>query len=486
MNIGLLLSELEDPEVKKICIGADKAARDFDVNLVIFPGKYLVLDKSDEAIRPYDYQYTALFDYADTEDLDVLIIDAERIGKKSTILKRDAFVRKFEKAPVLTLSELEGFQSVNQVMEGKDQFEQQGYEAVFDACSFVKSRIIPRLCDRAVFEDNTLKSDSALSMLCEISHVLLHRKYETEGAYNEFTSLVSKYGISSCGVLLYDEKIRNTLKYPWQRPKDISIKSAVVEGVEINPVGEKKSFDTGKIISGFIGKDTKTIILGDLFVGEYQLGVMFSEFVPALLPDHFFDNVISLITGVSRLAYLERELDKRTDELYEVHELLARDDSVLDHIGDQDVLTGGLNRRGFFAKAYDLLKDNFRDGMYAVVAYIHLESLKRINDLYGHEEGDRAVKKISDSLQEVFPEGIIGRIRGDEFAVILLSDTEGTAQVLREKMADQNNRLLSDNSRYFNHLQYSVCEFGHEKNLSLSEMLKETDENLHISKGSGF
>ncbi|MCR5404200.1 MAG: GGDEF domain-containing protein [Butyrivibrio sp.] len=486
MNIGLLLSELEDPEVKRICIGADKAARDLDVNLVIFPGKYLVGDKPDEKGRLFDYQYTALFEYADTDDLDVLVIDAERIAKKSTILKKDAFLKKFDKAPVLTMSKQEGYTNVNKVSEGKDEFEQQGYEAVYDAYFFKKNNYIPHICDRAVFEKTEINSEVALSVLSEISNVLLHRKYETEGAYNEFTSLAVLNGVSSSGVLLYDEKIRNTIKYPWQRPKNITNKSVVVEGKDINADGEKIIFDTAKIISQFIGKSSKTFILGDIFVGEYQLGLMFSELVPIVLHDHFFDNVISVLTGVSRLAYLERELDKRTDELYEAHELLARDDSVLEHIGDQDLLTGGLNRRGFFAKAYDLLKDSFKDGMYAVVAYIHLESLKRINELYGHEEGDRAVKKISGILQEVFPEGIIGRIRGDEFAVILLSDTEGIAEVLREKMADQNNKLLSDSSRYYNHLQYSICEFGHDKNLSLREMLKETDENLQIRKGNGL
>lgn len=484
MNIGLLVSELEDPEVKKICIGADKAARDLNVNLVIFPGRYLESDKAEDNGRVFDYQYTALFDYANTDDLDVLVIDSERIGKKSTILKVEAFLDKFVKAPVLTLSEQHAYINVNPVGEGKNQLEQQGYEAVHDAYYFKKNRVMPLASERQSFEEETWSYESALSMLSEISYVLLHRKYETEGAYNEFTQVAGKYGIGSCGVFLYDEKIKNTIKYPWIRPEEISVKSAVVDGTDIAPCGERKVFQTDHIISGFIGKEPKTFILGDLFVGEYQLGIMYSEFAKAVLQDNFFDSIISLVTGVSRLAYLERELDKRTEELYEVQEELARDDSVLDHIGDQDFLTGGLNRRGFFAKAYDLLKEKFTEGMYAVVAYIRMDSLKRINELYGHEEGDRVVKKISDILEEVFPEGIIGRIRGDEFAVIVLSDTEGIAESLREEMAEQNNKLLSERSRYFNHLQYTVCEFGHDENLSLREMLKETDENLQIIKGN--
>ena len=51
-------------------------------------------------------------------------------------------------------------------------------------------------------------------------------------------------------------------------------------------------------------------------------------------------------------------------------------------------------------------------------------------------------------------------------------------------MSVQNAKLLTDNTRYMNHLQYSICEFGHDENLSLREMLKETDENLQRIKGN--
>ena len=77
MNIGLLISELEDKEVKRICVGASQAARDKEVTLVIMPGKYLIAE--DEEDNPYDYQHMAVFDYANTDDFDALIIDIDRI-----------------------------------------------------------------------------------------------------------------------------------------------------------------------------------------------------------------------------------------------------------------------------------------------------------------------------------------------------------------------------------------------------------------------
>ena len=89
--------------------------------------------------------------------------------------------------------------------------------------------------------------------------------------------------------------------------------------------------------------------MGNLFVGDCQLGLIIVDFHKKFLIDHFFDSITGILTGISRLSYLERQLQEIREELYDVQEELARDDSVLDHIGDQDYLTGGLNRRGFFA-----------------------------------------------------------------------------------------------------------------------------------------
>ncbi|MCR5670266.1 MAG: GGDEF domain-containing protein [Butyrivibrio sp.] len=483
MNIGLLISELEDKEVKKICIGACQAAKDLDITLVLLPGKYLISDNSLDEEHPYNYQYTALYDYANTSDFDALVIDAERIGSKTTILRKEAFLKKFENVPVLTLSEQEGFMSVNIPDTDQNQFEQLGYESIFDAVFYVKNQVLPPVQPPQRFTFVEKSETEAFGILAEVNYTLLQRKYDTEEAYRIFAKKALSHGIKSCGILLYNKKNRNTIKYPWEKPEKISIKSAIINGSEVNFEDENMQTATDKIFSTFSQDKSGIFIAGTIFVGEYQLGLLVSEFTESFLIEHYFDSVISTVTGVSRLAYLEKELAKTRNELYEVQEELARDDSVLDHIGDQDYLTGGLNRRGFFAKAYDLLKDEFTPGRYALVAYIHMESLKRINDMFGHEEGDRAVKRVAEALEEVFGDSIYGRIRGDEFAVILIDDEEGKAEALRLEMSTQNSKLLSEANRYINHLQYAVCEFSYEENLSLREMLKETDESLQRIKG---
>ena len=94
------------------------------------------------------------------------------------------------------------------------------------------------------------------------------------------------------------------------------------------------------------------------------------------------------------------------------------------------------------------------------------------------------MKKVASILREVFgQESILGRIRGDEFAVIRISEEEGCSESLRQEMSEQNMKLMTEQEKpYLIHLQYSICEFCFDKSLSLKEMLAETDEHLKKMK----
>ncbi|MBO4458275.1 MAG: diguanylate cyclase [Butyrivibrio sp.] len=483
MKIGLVISELEDNEVKRICIGANKAAKDKGVTLVMLPGKYLVNNDDIDQDNPYKYQSTALFDYASKLEFDALVVDIERIGRDVAILKKESLLKNFTDIPFLTLTEQEGYVSSKKILSDHEQLERQGYQAICDAISYAKTGELSNEEPPHVFSFIEESDEKALNVVSQICTRLFNRKFEEDALYKKMGRINLELGVQNWGIFLYDRKIRNTFKLPWEFPENINIKSAVVNGSEIVD-GKKTVIETSKILSVFDKEAPKVFVAGNIFIGEYQLGLMITEFDPKILVDNYFESLVSIATAGSRVSYLETELDKTREALYEVQEELAKDDSVLDHIGGEDYLTGGLNRRGFFAKAYDYLKENFEPGCYAVVAYIRMDSLKKINDVYGHEEGDRAVKEVSMILEEVFKDSVYGRIRGDEFAAIEIVSEEGKAEALRQEMSSQNADLLARSNRYINYLQYAICEFSYEENLSLREMLKETDEGLKNVKGS--
>jgi diguanylate cyclase (GGDEF)-like protein len=186
-----------------------------------------------------------------------------------------------------------------------------------------------------------------------------------------------------------------------------------------------------------------------------------------------------LLTSL-QIARAKGLIQEFTEEILMLQEELERDDTVLDHIGEKDYLTGEYNRRGFFARAYDYMSQQFKENTCAIVAYIDMDSLKSINELFGREEGNFAVKKVASLLHEVFGnDALLGRIRGDEFAILLVNEDDSKVQSFRTSMMQQNGRLMAESGKpYMIHTIFSICSFDYSEGLSLREMLRETDENL--------
>jgi diguanylate cyclase (GGDEF)-like protein len=88
-------------------------------------------------------------------------------------------------------------------------------------------------------------------------------------------------------------------------------------------------------------------------------------------------------------------------------------------LSTRDELTGLFNRRGFFMAAEPLARLAERGGRSFVVFYADLDGLKDINDSYGHQAGDEAIRDAAWILSQTFRSAdIVGRLGGDEFAVL--------------------------------------------------------------------
>ena len=133
---------------------------------------------------------------------------------------------------------------------------------------------------------------------------------------------------------------------------------------------------------------------------------------------------------------LQREhLQLLADKLYQKVSELEEANEHLRTVSLTDGLTGLNNRRGFMIMATGLLKFARRVGYSICLMYIDLDSLKYINDKYGHIGGDRALTSFSRILVETFRDSdVIGRMGGDEFVIMLIDATESD-------LADMKRRL---------------------------------------------
>lgn len=172
---------------------------------------------------------------------------------------------------------------------------------------------------------------------------------------------------------------------------------------------------------------------------------------PGHLPIRRFLSAPALIggklVGLIALAnsdrnYMERDLDliTRMASFYAVALHRKRIEEELRTLSLRDELTGLYNRRGFFTLAQQQWKLAKRSKRGLLLVLGDLDGLKKINDTFGHEKGDEALREAANILKETFRESdVVGRIGGDEFAIIMLEDSKADSQVLSARLQNSLN-----------------------------------------------
>ena len=169
------------------------------------------------------------------------------------------------------------------------------------------------------------------------------------------------------------------------------------------------------------------------------------------------------------------------------HQYLRDRERVLEELRTlslSDELTGLYNRRGFFILAEQQIKiaTRTRRGMLLVSA--DLDGLKKINDGFGHHEGDRAIVDAGQLLRQSFRESdIISRIGGDEFVILITEKPEINAEVLFRRFG---KNLESHNRRvqrpYLFSISMGVATFDPQNPVDLNALLIAADKSMYENK----
>lgn len=195
-------------------------------------------------------------------------------------------------------------------------------------------------------------------------------------------------------------------------------------------------------------------------------------------------------TTPSRLpqtGQLQREhLQLMADKLYQKVVELERTNDRLRNLSLTDELTGLNNRRGFMILATALLKFARRADHPLCLLYIDLDSLKSINDTFGHIAGDAAITQFANILTETFRDSdVIGRMGGDEFVVLTIDAAESelmNIQVRLQKNVDAYNLRVGPGAA----LSFSigVIRVGLDSNIMMEELLSQADAAMYKHKQS--
>lgn len=185
-------------------------------------------------------------------------------------------------------------------------------------------------------------------------------------------------------------------------------------------------------------------------------------------------NTIAPLQGTYEIKYMSQVYN---DFHYDSVEIQKK----LKHEAERDALTGVLNRRGHQTVIEALSAETYP----IALLIVDIDDFKHVNDTYGHETGDIALKKLARALLDTFRStDITSRVGGDEFVVIMGDITKENKDAI-ERKAGEINRLMSiPGPDECPPLSVSIgCAFSH---VGYNDhIFNEADEKMYEVKRSG-
>jgi two-component system cell cycle response regulator len=160
-------------------------------------------------------------------------------------------------------------------------------------------------------------------------------------------------------------------------------------------------------------------------------------------------------------------------------------DREIRNLAVTDELTGLYNRRGFLTAATHQLKLAHRQGVDALLLFCDVDNLKQINDSFGHREGDLALIRSADVLEETFRDSdICARLGGDEFAVLALDASNPNRQAMMPRIEESLKKTNEKELRYALSFSIGVARFDPRTPVSVGELMMRADREMYAQKSA--
>lgn len=198
-------------------------------------------------------------------------------------------------------------------------------------------------------------------------------------------------------------------------------------------------------------------------------------------------------TAVSKMSSRYEEETKRLASLLDQQAKLTRDleakNNELSRLATTDALTGVVNRREL-CRRLDLALALAADGQaHVTVLMVDLDHFKKVNDGHGHDAGDAVLKEVASRFARgLRAEDTLGRLGGEEFAIVIVGADAAAGRVAAERLRIQlRARPVAIPSGDALAVTVSVggTSIASGQRAELEEALKQADLALYASKHGG-
>lgn len=202
--------------------------------------------------------------------------------------------------------------------------------------------------------------------------------------------------------------------------------------------------------------------------------------------------IFVLLTGLiiySITLYRMKLLESATNRLYDSYSSLVtlsqkikNKDHQIHELSHYDPMTGLLNWQGLSIAFENMIKEKGE----VALCYLDIDNIKHINETLGHENGNLLLKKISEKLKTFYDtKGIISRVSGDEFLILMPCDKDKNIEelaleivnVAKTDWKEGNLELLVTSS-------LGVAVYPKHGN-SFDDLMRHSDLAMYIAKGKG-
>ena len=320
-----------------------------------------------------------------------------------------------------------------------------------------------------------------------LTNVVRDMIYFSKTEKDKYQAVLNKFhgmNAPSGYLFTYAEGINHKEKDVWKQPDKIYVK-AYYNGDDVHVYeGLERPTDFNEIFTDrFVPKDRRfDILVTPLYSGERQYGIMMVEtelekFRLAFQLSCQVSISIDVLDIINKQNAIKRELEINLEQT-------IANNKILDEMSRSDPLTGISNRRGFLDRVKTIMDSSTCRGKKAIAVYADMDNLKLVNDEFGHDDGDYALKTIAKALIESFRQSdVVARMGGDEFAAFALVSDDHFEEIIRERVKETLNKLNDNNDKpYYVGMSMGTYEFVIGEETNIDQILNKADADLYHEK----